>query len=509
MSNPQELVDAALSNPPVPTPPPTPTTPTVPKVEPAPLAPTIEMPVAEETPLAFVKPPAPTAPPTPPAPADPVVPPAPVPSAPKKKSSRTIKIIGVILGIILLIVGLLIGGYYAYLSFGGGEIPTISYVTKFERVNGKVVLNPNYSKDLVIKNDKGEYVSNESERAKDMGLPDPNVVEVKTKGTDENNCSGCLNGGWQVWKNGECKITGVCNSGVAGKDTENPMDPVASATNEAQCIASGKGQWCASIDSNNKSYAFCMNNDGSQGNCNNRAIELGYTIQIGIVKCVKNDAGIWIPDPAMNYDNFIGGVGNINENGQGVTVYQQVEKQCYDQQGSFTTQGTESYICKEGVVGEGGVVYSGGQCGAKNGKKFAGNLGCFCGTVQVDTSTGHTSYSSTCGCDKESSTTTTTVQTTASSMACTGITRAPTTEPVIGDKLTFTCSGTVSPATATLSYKFRYSVNNGIYSALTNKTATTAELSVAACGTYSVQCQVCATLDGVLTCDPTWTGATQ
>jgi hypothetical protein len=102
---------------------------------------------------------------------------------------------------------------------------------------------------------------------------------------------------------------------------------------------------------------------------------------------------------------------------------------------------------------------------------------------------------------------------TAPKMACDGLTSAPsvlTTTPKIGDKVLFTCAGTVTPPSAgTLSYKFRYSINSGAVAAMTNKTATTAELSISACGTYKVECQACATLNGVLTCDPIWTGATQ
>jgi hypothetical protein len=118
------------------------------------------------------------------------------------------------------------------------------------------------------------------------------------------------------------------------------------------------------------------------------------------------------------------------------------------------------------------------------------------------------------GCDVTTKTggggTTTITENTSPTMACTGITRTPTTVPAIGDKLTFTCAGTITPSTAgALSYKFRYSINNGAATALTNKTATTAELSIAACGTYKVECQACATISGVLTCSPTWTGATQ
>ena len=96
-------------------------------------------------------------------------------------------------------------------------------------------------------------------------------------------------------------------------------------------------------------------------------------------------------------------------------------------------------------------------------------------------------------------------------MACTGLTRSPNTaSPAIGETLTFTCAGTVTPSTAgTLSYKFRYKIGSGALTPLTNKTTTTAELTLAACGTYTVECQACTTLNGVLTCDPQWIGATQ
>ena len=95
-------------------------------------------------------------------------------------------------------------------------------------------------------------------------------------------------------------------------------------------------------------------------------------------------------------------------------------------------------------------------------------------------------------------------------LACTGLTQTPATTPAIGDKVTFTCAGTITPTgAAALSYKFRYSLDGGADQLLANKTPTTAELTINACGTYSVQCKVCATIAGVLKCDPTWTGAIQ
>jgi hypothetical protein len=101
-----------------------------------------------------------------------------------------------------------------------------------------------------------------------------------------------------------------------------------------------------------------------------------------------------------------------------------------------------------------------------------------------------------------------------STLACTGLTSVPAVSPAptVGTKLTFTCAGTVTPTSAgTPSYKFRYSLNNATPVTMTPLTATPnkAELTINACGTYKVECQACATLSGVLTCSPVWTGATQ
>ncbi len=90
-------------------------------------------------------------------------------------------------------------------------------------------------------------------------------------------------------------------------------------------------------------------------------------------------------------------------------------------------------------------------------------------------------------------------------MACTGLTQTPATQPVIGSKLTFTCAGVVTPSNAgTLSYNFRYAINNGSWVNLTNKTTTTAEMTISSCGTYKVECRACATIGGLIKCDPFW-----
>lgn len=99
---------------------------------------------------------------------------------------------------------------------------------------------------------------------------------------------------------------------------------------------------------------------------------------------------------------------------------------------------------------------------------------------------------------------------TTTAMSCTGISKNVAT-PEIGDKVTFTCAGSTTPASLgiSLAYNFRYNINSGNWQTLANKTSTTAELSVDACGTYAVQCRACLTTAGTTTCDPVWQGATQ
>lgn len=331
--------------------------------------------------------------------------------------------------------------------------------------------------------------------------------------TNREDCDGESNGGWLVWRNGSCKVTGGSgsedknNDGVGDKDTTNPN--LKNLNSEADCEGAG-GSWCSSVDLNNKSYAFCNTTKGSGiKTCNSLAAEKGYSILLGSVdgvrcmqRCSASDVCTWEVDSndVGLYSDYPGALEKANslcESGKGKINF-----------------GTGSFICREGVKGEGDVVYSGGACTALNGKKYSGSLGCFCGTVQVDTGSGHTSYKSNCGCDKEEKTTTTTVNPSPSPspspvMACTGLTQAPA-APKVGDKVTFTCAGTVTPSSAgTLTYKFRYSINSGATTSLTNKTPTTAELTIAACGEYKVECQTCATISGALKCDPSWTGATQ
>lgn len=385
-------------------------------------------------------------------------------SKPKKK---VLKIVGIVAGFFLLF-GVV--GVVSYQLLTGESLIAAIYEPKFIRDStGKVIKNPDFDPNKIVKDDNGNMVRQEDLRNKELGIKQEPTKDV----------SGLSKG--------------ACESSGSG------------------------GQWCESVDSRGKPYAFCMANDGSQGNCNNRAVELGYTVQIGKVQCECKDSKIG-SSGCQNWGVSTETLSAINGADVSVDTYNknllEATRQCQNG-GNFAGAGTESYICKEGVKG-GTEVYTGGPCTAANGKKFTGNLGCFCGTVQVDTPNGHTSYSSTCGCDKEVKESSPPTITTNPTLMCTSLTRTPTTTPVVGDKITFTCVGASTPAGAvSLTYKFRYSLNSGAYVAMTNKTATTSELTIASCGSYKVQCQACGIIPNTRptvgganeTCDPIWSGA--
>ncbi|MBP9702096.1 hypothetical protein KBD69_00265 [Candidatus Woesebacteria bacterium] len=339
------------------------------------------------------------------------------------------------------------------------------------------------------------------------GTVSPAII-AGIKDQSEDTCSGCVNGGWMRWdkKTGTCKHTGICGSGVPGKDTEDPVIARAEDANSPTACSQAKGVWCDSTDSVGKRYSFCISNQSTTG-CNQAAIDKGYTITLGKVQCECKDAKIGT-NGCQNWGVSAETLAAMESAQVGSNTYNQnlmaATSQCQNG-GNFSAVSSEAFICPPGVSG---------PCTALNGKPFKGNLGCFCGTVQVDTPNGHTSYSSTCGCNKPEETPNPTPTPTPSvpvfsTLMCSNLTRTPTTTPVIGDKVTFTCVGASVPAgSVNLSYKFRYSLNSGSYINLTNKTATTSELSIAACGNYSVECQACGTINGVLTCDPNWAGAT-
>lgn len=377
------------------------------------------------------------------------------------------------------------------------------------------------------------------------------TADIAVISAEQNACSGCKNGGWQVWRNGKCKITGICDSGVPGKDTNNPAPsaPVISTNlnTKKKCHANGEGNpgfWCAKVP-DGSCGGFC--NTSGNKTCNELLqSECGFTQTYGASCATGKDSkdskyffgcdctagggddtwfdrsGLCSHPTGNTGTNAVQNDGlcfikSACDNNPGGTQYNCTNEGC-------TALGSTCYIkkytCKTAVDGYSctpntpGFISQSETIQAGTNVKFSNK----CGTVeQIDVTCGIAYAVSRTKTNPPCDTTTTTPPPStppgAPTMSCTGLTSVPAltpTAPVIGTKLTFTCAGVVTPATAgTLSYKFRYSINTGAITALANKTPTTAELTIAACGTYSVECQACATLNGVLKCDPIWTGATQ
>lgn len=485
--------------------------------------------MGEEVPLAFMGGQPPLAETAPPINSEPTIPAAitnsfDTTSASKKPKSSMLKMAGTIVGIFAFV---MVGGYVAFNALGGVSNPAlVAVVSKVPLLDG--VLTPKQAEKQVkedIKKRQEEKAADDEEQGGGGGggstpatptFTSTARVKKPSEADTAAECSGCsaaVDGGWLVWRNGECKVTGICNSSKPEKNTDDPMTENA---NTPTACANAGGTWCTGTDLRSQTYGFCNGTSGAGvKTCQSLAAEKGYSVLIGSFAGVcKQTNGTWklTEDSAADYQPYNND--NYRDPTTGKTPLDRANDLCAAGNGTLNF-GNAKYICRMGQRGDGGEVYTGGACTAKNGKVFTGTkLGCFCGTVQVDTGEGHTSYSSSCGCDEEEEENTPNPSPSPSvpvtvSLMCTGITRTPTTAPAIGDKLTFTCTGATTPAGATtLSYKFRYSINSGNYTTLSNKTATTAELTVAQCGTYKVQCQTCGLINGVQTCDPVWTAAT-
>ena len=158
--------------------------------------------------------------------------------------------------------------------------------------------------------------------------------------------------------------------------------------NQADCTKD-KQFWCGD---------FCM--DSQTKTCDQIRLDRGETINTGSVQC--NDDGtakgeyrkgdqVDANGKAINPES-IGAIKNPDTNSDNkiLSVREQADMQCLalkikidatnakngpnnQKQISDIGFGTDKYICKEGVKGEGNIVYQGGQCTALNGKKFTGN----------------------------------------------------------------------------------------------------------------------------------------
>lgn len=486
----------------------------------------------EEAPLAFAAPPAadpvmadpvqPTLPPPPPTPVTPpmtpppVVPPSPSPEMPVKKKGLA-QVVATVVGILLLIGAVGTGALYYYNSSLVQESAQIAAISDLEKSECSGCSPAGYKlKWLTLKG----CVVTETRCTGGLDAPeDPGAEKAPaTKALCDANpnygswCAGCVN---KCVSWGELGGIG-CNAYVSNK-CGTPIIYGANGTPKvgtAACNVNGVNKEC---QCGTRSYCFdktgiCNQAEADKANADQPGSYLGTNYdQMGLCSAVGN------------YDPATGGFTprtSTNDN-----RYTCTDNGCSVLDSSWPTCYTIRYTCSDTVAGNSCTTSSSAFISATQpaqSTSFEGK----CGTVeQLDVSCGQSGYvtsrtrkNAECFSTPRSSGTPrpstpsspTPTPSGAPSMSCTGITRAPTTAPVVGSALTFTCAGQVRPTSAgTLNYKFRYRVNSGAYTTLANATATTAQLTIEACGSYEVQCQACTTLNGVLTCDPIWTGATQ
>lgn len=406
------------------------------------------------------------------------------------------------------------------------------------------------------------------------------------KGNDEASCNGCVNGGWMVWRNNECKITGVCgNTNNPTKNTDNPMEVTekpansCNSSNASTCCGAGyqfcggaigkcvsntalNGKGCNGYGLEVYGIPTTYGSSASKSSCDATKVQSGLQTQCNCGSgnvCFERRGDCFLgagdgsttADYVSNTDN---NPNNDNPNiikrsdgsyvNMGLCGLVSSYKPTTNTTGLITEntkffENAECFECdengckiKSGLTGDAATKCYGpkgcttvrytcdetkGGISCLENQELLGNDAAFkgkCGTVeQIDVSCGGQYIASRTRINPECVVAENTPNPSPSvtpTLMCSSLTKTPTTTPEVGDKVTFTCVGASTPAGAvSLTYKFRYSLNSGAYVAMTNKTATTSELTIASCGSYKVQCQACGTINGVLTCDPNWTAATQ
>lgn len=477
LTNPQDLVDAALGPEPI-----TPIVPTSdePKTPPAlpPLAPlsapvpaepvtqkpSADVAMGDDTPLAFAMPAPSSTPSSTPNSTEqssylPPVPPA-LPKEPeqsKKKSKAGIIVAGVML--LLLAVSGGVWGYYRYAQTAKVAMITGECTKNSDCGAGNQCTGGQCKPKPVVNPPSGGGGGNSGGCENPCSVGSTNSCTVTANGVSCAGTTKCVNacpGAWSacVQNDPSCGVNGgqgTCNEGET-------RDCSVSSTNDGTqtCSDGSKGKWSTCV----KKIQCQVNSDCTDGQicAQNKCMDPGGPVGCGYVS-----------------ESYCPG-------------------EVVSEPGGARTCDKDNHLCSETRT----------ECKVPKPAPQTGYTWCFmssstkCSNGPDDSCVGGTSTPST--------------PPTTPTMSCKGLASTPdvgTTVPAIGDKVVFTCSGEVVPSTAgTLSFKFRYNINSGAYSALVNKTATTTELLIDACGSYSVECQACATLGGTLTCDPIWTGAT-
>ena len=308
------------------------------------------------------------------------------------------------------------------------------------------------------------------------------VAGVLVDAMTQADCHGCWNGGKLVWRGGSCKVSGTCDPNDIAVD--------AVKITRAKCDEAG-GAWCDACG------GFC--NLSKDKGCHQ--LQIAYcgeypTYGASLVDCDGKEAQ------------------KCNCPGQGDKCFDRTGY-CGDEPG-LSQQTRDTALCAAAtlITNDTSTVTNYYYCPGKftdviKGCSIEGkppNPSCYCGTVQVDGPNGFSTSTMKCGCDAKASEP---PKITDYSLSCTGLTK-DVAMPVVGSKITFTCAGSTVPAAGAslLRYTFRYNIDGGAWKDLANKTDSTAELTIAACGTYGVQCKACATYQGTTLCDPVWQGAT-
>lgn len=273
----------------------------------------------------------------------------------------------------------------------------------------------------------------------------------------EEDCGGASNGGWQVWRNGECKITGISGDPRESKNTEDPMAKQAST--KTACERDTGYAWCEGTDARGNAFGFC---NTTKEACYQKAIERGYSMTIGNCANVTSADYVWY---------------------------------CKGKNAKFDTggcQGKDTLPVGAGWDGENKTI-----------------KGRFCGVIQVDQKSGpFCSAKDISGCDQEATAAEVLPSPSPSpgvspspspspSLACVDLTKN-TDSPKMGDTVTFTCQG-VNFSSAAPVAQFRTSFNGGTtfnnpaspkpINLTTGKA--TEQFIVSQTGDWEVQCRVC------------------
>ena len=280
-------------------------------------------------------------------------------------------------------------------------------------------------------------------------------------------CGGASNGGWQVWRGGECKITGISGStedGGPDKDTEDPKAKQAST--ETACEKDTGYTWCEGTDTRGNSFGFCNTTADA---CYQKAIERGYSMSIGNCNAVTGATSVWY---------------------------------CQGENAKFGSGG-----CQEKDPLPGGAGWDGENKTIK---------GRFCGVIQVDGGGNFCSAKDLSGCGQGGAAVDVSPgpSPSPSPSASPGVSPSPSpspspsascvdltsnkTAPTMGDMVTFTCQGANFSSAAPVA-QFRTSYNGGAtfntpaspkpINLTTNQA--TEQFTISQTGDWEVQCRVC------------------